>query len=125
MESITEQKMMSVPEEFVPQNFEMNPETEDLIRGNLVQENMIVLVEGLYRTDPSGHEVGVDHECDAYNCPRLLKESRWCRVTQIERRGELLSFIGAYSDGRKASRTYNLSYCWFVKLDSFESGEAV
>lgn len=107
----------TIPSEMVPQNFEMNPRTEDLIRGIEVQEDMVVLIENItHREDPSAHEYGADHECDAYKCPRLLKESRWCKVTKIEQHhGDLLTFIGVYADGTKRSRTYNLSYCWYVK----------
>jgi len=116
----TELDLLSIPAEFVDVNFEMDPKTDDLIRGREVTEGMIVLWEGSgRRIDPAGHELGVDHECDPYNCPRLLTESRWCKVTKIERHSrDLLTFIGVYADGTKRSRAYNLSYCWFVKLDS-------
>lgn len=109
-------KFLVIPNEIVPVNFEMNPETEDLIRGTKLTEGMVVLIEVITsRVNPQMHLEEIDHECDQYDCMRLLRESRWCKVTDLNRTRDLVSFIGVYADGTKRSRTYNESYCWYVK----------
>lgn len=113
----------AVPEEITPMHYKMNPHTEDLIRGKELLKGMYVLVEPVgLGVDPTAHELGADHECDNYKCPRILRDQRWCMVTDLEvhRDGEVMSFIGWYSDGTKQTRTYNRSFNWYVKLvDSF------
>lgn len=113
-------KNFEVPESFEHRIFQMNPQTDDLIRGAELKEGMVVLIEDTsVRADPAKH-LEEDHECDIYLCPRILAGALWCRVTRLERRrgDELVSFIGEYHDGTKRSRTYNISYCWFVKKGS-------
>lgn len=41
--------------------------------------------------------------------------SRWCRVTEIEQRGDTISFIPVYSDGALRRRYYNKRIEWFVR----------
>jgi len=108
---------IEVPGVIVPANFQMDPATDDLIRSNSLLEGMVVLIEDISRESPLQHELDPEHECDQHKCVRLLRESRWCRVSSIVRRNGLISFIGVYADGTKRSRTYNQSYCWFVKKD--------
>jgi hypothetical protein len=99
----------------------MDPETDDLIRGLDLENDMVVLLEDtVCRENPESH-LKEDHtECDSHTCIRILQSARWCKVTQLERRrgNDLLSFIGVYHDGTKRSRIYNQSFYWFVKLDS-------
>jgi hypothetical protein len=105
-----------IPTGFAPMDFDMDPSTEDLIRGNNLQPGMIVLVEAItVREDPSDHIDNADHVCEKYKCARLKSDSQWCMVTDLQKRGDLTTFIGLYADGTKRSRTYNQSYCWFVK----------
>lgn len=101
----------------------MDPRDTDLIRGRDLQNGMIVLLEdSTMRDEPTCPDNGT-HKCGA-RCLRAFRVSRWCKVTDLEKRtrvaGELalLSFIGEYADGSKASHTYNVSYFWYVKIDS-------
>jgi hypothetical protein len=82
----------------------MDPETEDLIFGDDLCENMIVLVESqLCRHE----EIAPD-----------IFAQRWCQVTRLRRTAEHATFIGVYADGSKATRRYHLSHNWFVKKAS-------
>lgn len=120
-----ETAVVEIPSEFVDRNAEMNPETDDLIRGRELKEGMVVLIEdSSVREDISHHTGETDHKCDAHKCRRIKETSRWCRVTSLdirkrmEDRSPLVSFIAVYSDGTKRLRTYNQSFGWFVKLNS-------
>lgn len=116
----------TLPTDFVPLDFQMDPETDDLIRGSRLRNGMVVLVESLTsREDPSSHiahEMNDELECESYRCTRVLESSRWCVVTELLRSdhgyGGLTSFIALYADGTKRLRTYNESYAWFVRLDT-------
>lgn len=100
--------------------YTMDPETEDLIRGDALQNGMVVMIEGnVVREDP---ESGRDSK---YARARLMENNRWCEVTDLRFRGydspdssRLTTFIGVYADGTKASRSFSTSYAWFVKKDS-------
>lgn len=109
---------VTVITDFEPMDFVMNPETEDLIRGDKLREGMIVLLEGCHmRQDPKNFET----TDSAYTRQRCLETARWCTVTDIRtsrNNRDVLSFIGLYADGTKFERMYNESYSWFVKLDS-------
>ena len=117
---------VTVITDFAPFDYVMNPETDDLIRGDKLREGMIVLLEGCrMRQDPKNFET----TDSAYNRQKALETSRWCTVTDIQTRsgdGRVMSFIGLYADGTKFERTYNEFFCWFVKLDSIPAeGPAV
>jgi hypothetical protein len=108
-----------IPEGYVGPLFTMNPETEDLIRGTQLEEGMIVLIHDPTNRyeDPKKYEnVEV---IEPYGHARLLREGRWCKVTEIfqRRESDVLQFIGLYSDGTKHNRMYNESWCWYVKTD--------
>jgi hypothetical protein len=109
----------------------MDPRDTDLIRGRELEDGMIVLLEDAVMRDepecpPESPEV--PHTC-GYRCQRALKVSRWCKVSKLEKKrnygdNPLVSFVGEYADGSKASHTYNISYFWYVKLDSIPKKDA-
>lgn len=109
-------EVIVIPEDFTPLNFRMDPATEDLIRGDKLENGMVVLIEqAMHREDPD-RAFNTERELTAYEMERLQRNSRWCRVTGLYTQGDITQFIGVYADGTKHSRTYNLSYCWYVKL---------
>ena len=97
-------------ETFVDRFYEMNPESEDLLAGDELENGLIVLIEdSMVREDASRAEF------DAYAMKRLRENNQWCRVTSLRRHGDLVSFVGVYEDGVKRPRTFNQSYYWIVK----------
>ncbi len=117
---LNEEALAQIPTEYTPEIWTMNPETEGLLRGSEIENGMVVHIEGqsFTRNDPSAHALGVDHECDKYKCARLDVDQRWCVVTDVQFKNGLLSFVGVYSDGVLASRTYNTSWFWYVKKEN-------
>ena len=103
-----------VPECFVPVAYLTDPDTEYLVWGDELQDGMVVVVEGelLSRENPDN----IDR--DPYTRGRVLESARWCRVTKLRRSGDLVRFIGVYSDGSQAARCYNTQYAWIVKRAS-------
>lgn len=99
-------------DQFVSKFYRMNPAEEDIIPGRDLRNGMTVLIEdqmarehvreGLLRED--------------YTRSRALKANRWCLVTKLQRRGDILSFVGVYDEGEQISRQYNDAYHWIVKL---------
>jgi hypothetical protein len=111
--------LKTIPKGFVAKNFDMDPETDDIIRGRYLQHGMIVLIEeSIMRENPSKHVDDNPHDCDNYECQRIKETSQWCMVSDLSRKGEITSFVGIYSDGVKRSRIYNESYFWLVKKES-------
>ena len=97
-------------EVFVDRFYEMNPESEDLISGDQLQNGLVVLIEdSMVREDPERADTS------AYSMKRLRENNQWCRVTSLRLHGDLVSFIGVYEDGVKRPRTFNQSYYWIVK----------
>jgi len=107
---------------YAPLDYDMDPEFDDLIRGDELQDGMIVLIEEM-REDPSRLLHDEEHP---YVLKRIRETARWCTVTKLRfvpypDAGQLVEFIGVYADGTKASRRYNESWFWFVKKDSIPS----
>lgn len=112
-----------IPFQLESKGYTMDPRDTDLIRGKELEDGMIVLLEdSMMREEPTCTD-NAEHKCGS-RCHRAFKTSRWCKVSKLEKRmravGELalLSFVGEYADGSKSSHTYNVSYFWYVKLDS-------
>lgn len=107
-----------IPYGIVRRGFEMNPDTDVILRGEELQEGMIILLEeALMRENPSYHLDSNPHICDDYRCPRIKETSQWCMVTNLKRRGDITSFVGIYADDVHRSRTYNESFFWLVKKE--------
>jgi hypothetical protein len=113
----------AIPFQLESKGYIMDPRDTDLIRGRELEDGMIVLLEdSLMREEPTCTE-DADHKCGS-RCYRAFKTSRWCKISKLEKNrnyggdSRLVSFVGEYADGSKSSHTYNVSYFWYVKLDS-------
>ena len=99
---------------FVPLNYLNDPETEDLIFGDQLVEDMVVLIEGrLSRANPDNYQTTSPHDQH-----RIQETARWCRVISIRREDGVITFIGEYGDGTKLKRSYHYSFAWYVKKAS-------
>lgn len=102
--------MTVIPAVEVGRQYLSDPDVDELIRGDEVQDGMVVLVaDSIMR----GSSLST----------RSLETDRWCRVSKIRmtRRHNaepLLSFVGTYADGSQFPRTYSSSYFWYVKKAS-------
>lgn len=114
-------KLIAIPEGHVTKNFKMDPATDTVIWGDEVVEGMVILIEDhMSREDETRIENAEEHELK-YIRPRYDQNNRWCRVVSvrvINQNQELLGFLGEYSDGQIAARTFNKSYAWIVKIES-------
>lgn len=103
----------------------MDPETEDLLFADELQNGMMVLVESVHRHND------IDPR-DKSGC-QLRKANRWCEVTKLRigtemgsngiLRNKTVSFIGRYSDGDLQVRTYGAETGFVVKKDSIPAVE--
>lgn len=119
---MTFNKIANIPEEFVPLNFKMDPINHKVVYGDLLENGMIVVLEEpSVKRDPKNRPQDGSNDTplwSVYDEQAYLRESRWCLVESLRRRGDIIQFIGIYSDGTQASRQYNESYCWYVLIDS-------
>lgn len=107
--------------DIVEQNYEMDPETDDIFTSDMLQYGMRVLVE-----NPQDREslksmslmerLGI--EFDKTNLSRIRKLNRWCTVSHMRLTGDMVTFIGTYEDGVKCLRTASVNSAWIVKKDS-------
>lgn len=116
-------RITGIPEGYEPITREMDPDTEDLIWGDRLQQGYVVLIsnDNIVRQDPKDHELHLlndDLECNPWQCPRVNETSQWCMITDLRRSHDLIHFIGVYADGVKRARTYNKSFAWIVKKES-------
>lgn len=98
---------------FVDKWYTNDPQTEDVIYGDDLKNGMIVLLNRrtIHREDPKNIRNENERE-------RLLTQNRYCEVTGLRRRGDLVQFIGVYPGGTKVDRTYSNSYTWIVRKDT-------
>ena len=118
--------LLIIPANVVPLDYVMDPKTDDLIFGSDLEVGMVILIEGSTgRANPASKErhaagTAVDEgvRWSEYDEVRLQETSYWCRIERLQKSGDILSMICVYADGSKRSRTYNVSWTWFVKKDS-------
>lgn len=111
---------------FVPLDYRMNPETEDLLYADELQEGMMVLVsDSAEREDPFRAINAPDMV--VHTLPALRKRNRWCRVTKFRKLETVegsgyysIRFIGVYEDGERIVRSSSPAKGWLVKLDSIK-----
>lgn len=121
-----EMDLLTIPSEYVPVDFAMDPVTDDLIFGDELEVGMVVLVEDLVTRetrDPNKHYDGVSDEHMAYIRAKADETARWCRIVRLRKDGEIITFVGLYSDGTKRTRTYNQAYAWFVKKNTINNSK--
>lgn len=96
--------------DIVPRKYRLNPETDDLLYADYLQNGMRVLfgqTEFLYNEAfPQLYNFG------------LPKVNRWCKVTEIRQEDDVVYFIGVYDDGNKIIRHAHKTVAWLVKKDS-------
>lgn len=92
--------------------YEMDPKTETLLfDGDALQDGMTVLIDSGCRQDLD--EIESHHD---YHNARV--QNRWCTVSNLIQKGDLLTFIGTYEDGVMEKRIINSSFSWLVKLNT-------
>lgn len=112
--------MTKMTTEFAPKIYVMDPETEDILYGDQLKKNMVVLIWlNEYRQDPSKQ-----NNWDAQERAEAAVMNRWCLITDEIRQLDngKLSFIGMYADGSKSPRVHGPSASWYVKKDSMAQG---
>jgi len=98
---------------FVPKFYMMDPKTEDLLpNGRHLRNGMKVLIA-------DSAQRGKAKEMDqSWMRERLMRENRWCTVTELQVINNLTTFIGVYDDGVKFKRSNSTMDSWLVKLSS-------
>lgn len=105
-----------IPKHLVPITYEASIAEDKLVMGESLENGMVVLLAYAYdRTDP----IMLLTESDVY-LTQVAETSRWCRVTDIVRDGDLVSFIGEYADGSKFVRTRHKNFMWIAKVPQLE-----
>lgn len=102
---------------YVDQYYQMDPNTDDLIRGSELRNGMRVLFE-----DPTTRLL-IDPKGELTNKQRSVtdKWNRWCIVSDLRTEGRTSYFIGLYDDGTKFTFARDLNNGWYVKKDSIPS----
>lgn len=101
--------------DIVPQNLPMDPETEDIVYGNELEDGMLVLAVPHGRCSA---EFTATHNPEVFY--RVLSDNRWCKVSKIRKDDEerMVHFIGVYEDDQKVVRSSPPNAGWVVKRDS-------
>lgn len=98
-------------ESYIPKYYVMDPNTEDVLMGDQIEEGMVVVIE-----DPEAR-TDVSRELTAYAEHNANKNNRFCTVTKISCvDGINIRFIGVYSGGVKIARHTSSEVSWIVKL---------
>lgn len=117
---ITEQTMdlLTIPAQHVRQGYSANVNVETILWGDELVEGMVVLIaDPTFRENEERINIASDYEL-SYIRPRYDEQNRWCRVSKIRARNDVMSFVGLYADGTQRTRTYNVVHAWAVKLES-------
>lgn len=99
---------------YVDQYYVMNPETDDLIRGDKLKNGMRVLLE----SSISRHPIDPKGKYTPEQLVSLDKWNRWCVVSDLRIGSRQTYFIGIYDDGTKFTFGRDLVNGWYVKKDS-------
>lgn len=106
--------------EFVEKYYRMDPETEELIFGDQLEINMVVL--------RNAHEdrVELKHQNAWRDWERYkaFVENRWGLITDIRTEGTEIRFIAMYADGFKAGRSTVAGEVWIVRKETIAPGSA-
>ena len=103
--------------DLIPRFYEINPDTENVITGEELQNGMRVLTESY------NQRAAIHPEMDEDQLERARRNNRWCEVTGLRIHGRNVVFIGVYDDGTKRRRTMDVTEAWIVKLDSIPDHE--
>lgn len=107
-----------------PKYRDMDTQTEELLsRGSLLENGMVVLIEDpAYRTNLRRLNMGSE-ESQLAATDEAKVANRWCEVSEVFCRRDVLTFVAIYPDGTKRKRTHASDAAWFVKLDSLPKEE--
>ena len=121
MQMIDMYQTSSIPEGFTPRVFTMDPEKHELLYGSELENGMVVLLEdSLAKANPKNRPEDGSTDTDQwtdFDEKNYMENNRWCVVTSLRHRNEIIQFIALYSDGTQASRRYNESFCWYAMTD--------
>lgn len=110
--------MLAIPLTHVNQGRAANLIEETILWGDEVKEDMVVLIaDPLFRENETRISLADEQEL-SYTQPRYDEQNRWCRVTKLRARGDIIAFVGVYADGTMRTRTYNVGHAWIVKNES-------
>lgn len=118
---ITEQTMelLTIPSEHVEMGRPANIIEEEVLWGEDIRPNMIVLIcDPLFRENQERVRKAEPHEL-SYIKPRYDEANRWCKVLRVRPIShDIIQFIGLYADGTIRTRTMNVTHAWIVKKAS-------
>lgn len=106
--------------DFVPQYFEMDPASDDLLfDGTKLRNNMVVLVEeDNFRYSLEKFAAGALNELDR---AQMLRYQRWAMVSDVVINMQNVSFIATYNDGSKRKINITTECGWYVKKESMSA----
>lgn len=109
--------VVEIPSELVPQFYEMDPETEDLLfDGTLLQPGMVVLIEAPELRMPLEFADAAPLAPEQMDVAKL--NNRWTKIVIAEIHSGDVSFIGEFADGTRRKRSTPVRYAWLVKRNS-------
>lgn len=113
--------------QFVPKNFEMDPELHDLLpNGRALRNGMVVLIE----EEAQRQNLELVKKNPSMGLPQALRWNRWMTVSNVEFPGESeiltdVTFVATYDDGTKKKIAKGVMQAWYVQLDSIPEDEAI
>lgn len=114
---------VEIPSDYVPITFNPVLGHHALISGDQLQDGFIVVLSDIsMRHDPDSLSPENPDRKRGFIPTATVRENvqrtaRWALVTNLEKRGDLISFTAIYSDGTMRDRTYNRAYKWAVLLE--------
>lgn len=101
---------------FVPKFYQMDPRTEELIPdGRILSDGMVILL-----ADPNHRGRPEKMSAADWELDRVMERNRWCTISNVSIRGNLLTFVATYEDGTKRKRSESTDTPWLVHKDSIE-----
>ena len=122
---------IKIPSDFVAYTFAPILGTHLLLRGDLLQNGMVVVLEDhMMRGNPNDLSPESDkrqhgYTPSEYDRRKIEEGARWALVTDVQVKSngsdsQIVKFTAIYSDGTMRDRTYNVDYKWAV-LTSVEA----
>lgn len=121
-------------DEIVSRDYRMNPNIEDVIYADELEDGMVVLPVSTYRQNENSPMLQQNSEA-------LLRQNRWCVITKLRKELEVIevpkqdlvtemidgteevvaikkvTFIGVYNDGDKQIQSSPPEQGWLVRTD--------
>lgn len=104
---------------FVPQYYQMNPETDDMLpNGGKIKNGMVVLLASPKLRYDITKKNPLDWQLD-----RMLERNRWAQVSHVISDGTTVVFIATYEDGTKRQVLADFQSAWLVKKNSLDGNQ--